>query len=348
LTILEIDGSFGEGGGQTLRIAASFSIIFGRPIRVTRVRAGRKIPGLRPQHAATLKILHEICGGTLSGAEVGSTEFTFAPGLPENRSVSLDTGTAASITLVLQALVPAISLSGATLEIDLVGGTDVPWSPTSDYMSAVLAPCLARIGVVFTLEVTRRGYYPSGGGRARIRIEPCREVKPIDLPRRVLDPQIAITSRAGMLPRRVPEQQLSSAVSELERQGLTPAVTEVHLEESLSPGSSILVSAIGDSCFIGEDSIGARGVPAFRVGASAASRFARAYSSGACVDPHLADMLAPLLCLARGPSTLLTPEVTEHLRTSLHVAQQFVDADYSVEPRGSAQLLTVRPTELAK
>ena len=81
MTILEIDGSFGEGGGQTLRIAASFSIIFGRPIRVTRVRAGRKVPGLRPQHAATLKILHEICGGTLSGAEVGSTEFTFAPGL---------------------------------------------------------------------------------------------------------------------------------------------------------------------------------------------------------------------------------------------------------------------------
>jgi RNA 3'-terminal phosphate cyclase (ATP) len=348
LTILEIDGSFGEGGGQTLRIAASFSIIFGRSIRVTRVRAGRKVPGLRPQHAATLKILHDICGGTLQGAEVGSTEFTFTPGLPANRSVALDMGTAASITLVLQALVPAISLSGVTLEIDLVGGTDVPWSPTSDYMSAVLAPCLARIGVVFTLEVTRRGYYPSGGGRARIRIEPCREVKPIELSRRVLDPPIAITSRAGMLPRRVPEQQLSSAVSELERHGLTPAVTEVHVEESLSPGSSILVRAIGDSCFIGADSIGARGVPAFKVGAGAASRFAGAYGGGACVDPHLADMLAPLLCLARGPSTLLTPEVTEHLRTSLHVAQQFVDADYSVEPRGSAQLLTVRPTELAK
>ena len=343
MTILEIDGSFGEGGGQTLRIATSFSIIFGRPIRVINVRAGRRIPGLRPQHAATLKILHEICGGTLQGAEVGSTEFTFTPGRPENRSVSLDMGTAASITLVLQALVPAISLSGVALEVNLVGGTDVPWSPTSDYMSKVLAPCLGRIGIGFTLEVTRRGYYPSGGGRARIRIEPCREVKTIELTNRGLDPLISVISRAGMLPKRVPEQQLTSALSELARDALSPGVTEVHLGESLSPGSSILVDAIGDSCFIGADSIGARGVPAFRVGADAASRFARAYSTGACVDPHLADMLAPLLCLAKGRSSLLTSEATEHLRTSLHVAQQFVSADYSVEAQGQAQLLTIQP-----
>jgi RNA 3'-terminal phosphate cyclase (ATP) len=343
LTILEIDGSFGEGGGQTLRIATSFSIIFGRPIRVTRVRAGRRIPGLRPQHAATLKILHQICGGTLEGAEVGSTEFTFTPGRPESRSVSLNMGTAASITLVLQALVPAISLSGVALEIDLVGGTDVPWSPTSDYMSTVLSPCLGLTGIVFTLEVTRRGYYPRGGGRARIRIEPCREVRPIELSSRGPDPLISVISRAGMLPRRVPEEQLTSALSELARDSLSPGVTEVNLEESDSPGSSILVAALGESCFVGADSIGARGVPASRVGAEAASRFAGAYAVGACIDPHLADMLAPLLCLARGPSTLLTSEVTEHLRTSLHVAKQFVSADYSVEARGQAQLLTIRP-----
>lgn len=343
MSILEIDGSFGEGGGQTLRLAASLSIIFNRPIHVSNVRAGRNVPGLRPQHAATLKILSEVCAGTLRGGEIGSTDFTFTPGRPGSRSLSLDLGTAASTTLVLQALIPAISLSGVALELDLVGGTDVPWSPTSDFMTSVLAPSLKRMGVSFSLEVTRRGYYPNGGGRARIGIEPCRGLLPLDLSRRASDPPISIVSRAGMLPKRVPEQQVSSAVSQLARHGLVPTSVEVHLEESSSPGSSILVSAVGDSCMIGGDSIGARGKPAFKVGSEAAWRFVKSYTSGACVDPHLADMLAPLLCLAKGPSAILTSEVTEHLRSSLHVAQQFVDVDYKVEGQGGAWLLTITP-----
>ena len=345
MTVLEIDGSFGEGGGQTVRTATFFSIILDRPIRVTKVRAGRRVPGLRPQHAATLEILRKVCGGTLEGGGIGSTEFTFTPGRPESRSLSLDMGTAASITLVLQALVPAISLAGVGLELELIGGTDVPWSPTSDYVSAVLSPSLKKIGIVFSLEVKKRGYYPSGGGRAVVHIEPCQGVLPLDLPSRTHDPAISVVSRAGMLPNRVPEQQVSSAVSELSRFGLSASAVDVHLEESLSPGSSILVSAVDDSCFIGSDSIGARGKPALRVGSEAAWRFGKSFSTGACVDPHLADMLAPLLCLAKGPSSLVTPEVTDHLRTSLHVAQQFMKVDYSVEPRGAGSVLSINPDE---
>ena len=343
MTLLEIDGSFGEGGGQTIRVATSLSIIFDRPIRVTKVRAGRAVPGLRPQHSSTLRILREVCGGSLEGGEIGSTEFTFIPGRPVSRSLTLDMGTAASITLVLQALIPAVSLSGVALEINLVGGTDVPWSPTSDYMSTVLAASLSRIGIAFSLEVTRRGYYPNGGGKARIRIEPCQEVKPLELPGRNSVPPVSLVSRAGMLPQRVAEQQVSAALSQLGRYGLSAATTVVTLEESSSPGSSILVSAIDGSCMIGADSIGVRGKPALRVGSEAAWRFGKSYETGACVDPHLADMLAPLLCLAKGPSALLTSEVTEHLRSSLHVAKQFVTAEYSVEAVGGAWLLKIRP-----
>ncbi|MGA2664321.1 MAG: RNA 3'-terminal phosphate cyclase [Nitrososphaerales archaeon] len=341
--VLEIDGSFGEGGGQTIRIATSFSIILGRPIRVTKVRAGRRTPGLRPQHAATLRILREVCGGSLEGGEIGSTEFAFAPGRPSSKSMTVDMGTAASITLVLQALIPAASLSGVELDLELVGGTDVPWSPTCDYVAAVLAASLRRLGMEFGLVVERRGYYPNGGGRTKVHIRPCPEILPIELPARVSDPPISLVSRAGMLPRRVAEQQASSATSQLARYGLSPAAVEIKTEESGSPGSSILVSAVDGSCFLGADSIGARGKPALRVGSEAAWWFAKSYATGACVDPHLADMLAPLLCLARSPSSLLTSEFTEHLRTSLHVAQQFVGADYTVRDAGSAKLLTITP-----
>lgn len=342
---LEIDGSFGEGGGQTIRIAVSFAVILNRPIRVTRVRAGRRIPGLRPQHATTLKILREICGGTLEGGGIGSTEFTFTPGRTENRSMKVDMGTAASITLALQAIVPAISLSGSSLDLELIGGTDVPWSPTSDYFSTVFSESLRRLGVVFSLDVVRRGYYPSGGGKVNVHIESCKKVSPVNLDARTEDPPISVISRAGMLPTRVAEQQLTSAVSQLERHGLSPTLKSARVEESSSPGSSILVSAVGGSCYMGADSIGARGKPALRVGSEAGVRFARSYNTKTCVDPHLADMLSPLLFLAEGPSTLLTPELSGHLRTSLHIASQFVPAEYATETRDGAYLISIKPRQ---
>ena len=345
MDFLEIDGSFGEGGGQTIRIATSFAVILGRPIRVTRVRAGRRVPGLRPQHATTLRILREICGGTLEGGEIGSTEFTFTPGRPESRSMKVDMGTAASITLALQAIVPAISLSGSTLDLELTGGTDVPWSPTCDYFSTVFAESMRRLGVVFTLEATRRGYYPNGGGRVSVHIEPCRKVLAVNLDVRREDPPISIMSRAAMLPQRVAEQQLSSAVSQLERSGLKPDVTSVRLEQSSSPGSSLVVSAVGDTCLMGADSIGARGKPAFRVGSEAGLAFARSYRTKTCVDPHLADMISPVLFLADSPSTVLTSEISGHLRSSLYVAKKFVPAEYSTEPTDGGWLISITPPQ---
>jgi RNA 3'-phosphate cyclase len=331
--LLEIDGSVGEGGGQTIRIATSFSIILGRPIHVKNVRGARKVPGLRPQHSATLKILRDVCGGTLEGGDVGSTEFTFVPGALKNTSPRLlDLGTAGSITLVLQALVPAVAISKASLELNLVGGTDVPWSPTSDYISTILGPCLRRIGIQSAFEVSRRGYYPKGGGRARVRIEPCLEVRPVQLASRGADSdlEISVVSRVGSLPRHVAERQVSSAISVLARSGLRAKNTSIFSEETYSPGSSILISCVGDSCYIGSDAIGARGKPAETVGAEAATSFSRTFQSPACVDANLADMVAPLLCLARGRSTLMTSQATGHLRTSLQIATQFVKADFEV------------------
>lgn len=117
------------------------------------------------------------------------------------------------------------------------------------------------------------------------------------------------------------------------------------MEESASPGSSILVSSVGDSCFMGADSIGARGKPALRVGSEAGLSFARNYKTKSCVDPHLADMLSPLLFLADSASVLLTPEISGHLRSSLHVARQFVPAEYSTEAADGAYLISIRPPQ---
>ena len=50
--MIHIDGAAGEGGGQVLRTALSLAVITGTPIVVDDIRAGRRQPGLRPQHLA--------------------------------------------------------------------------------------------------------------------------------------------------------------------------------------------------------------------------------------------------------------------------------------------------------
>jgi len=339
----EIDGSFGEGGGQILRTAASFSVVLGAPIHVTRIRAGRTIPGLRPQHCATLKILAEVSGGQLLGNTVGSTEVTFVPGRVESRRMSFDLQTAASIPLVLQAVIPAVALAGTSMDLDIVGGTDVPWSPTFDYLERVLRPALEATGIVFSSTVERRGYYPNGSGRASVHIDPCRRARPVQFNERSPSPVLSMVSRCGKLPRHVAERQAASASEVLRGRGIGPGEAEVIQGDSLSPGSSILVSLVGEGCYLGADSIGSPKKSAERVGAEAGHAFVKLYDSGATVDAHLADMLAPILCLAEGGSSLLTPETTGHLRTSLEVARQLTGASYEAREAGGALRVEITP-----
>jgi RNA 3'-phosphate cyclase len=340
-----VDGSFGEGGGQILRTAVSFSMVLGVPIHVTKIRAGRKVPGLRPQHSATIKILGEICSAKVEGASVGSTEITFSPGEVKGDSGSFNLGTAASIPLVLQAVIPAVSLMGRSYDVELVGGTDVPWSPTSDHIERVVSPAMKAVGIGFVFEVERRGYYPNGGGRARAHIEPCERVVALDLasPRSEEVARPSLVSRCGELPVSVAERQARAAVTVLRARGIELAQRDVSLEDSVSPGSSLLVSLVGAGCYLGGDSIGGRGKPAETVGREASETFLTAFFTRARVDIHLADMIAPVLCLSDSPSALLIPYVTEHLRTSLHVAGQFTSAEHKFEDSGGACLLSISP-----
>src|SRR5713226_766894 len=345
MELIEIDGSYGEGGGQILRTAVAFSIILGRPVRVTKVRAGRNNPGLRPQHASVLKILRDVCSGSLEGGEVGSTTITFYPGVVEALSMKVDLGTAASITLVLQAVVPAASLSGSSLDLELVGGTDVPWSPTFDYFASIVVPALKLMGVGCRAETSKRSYYPSGGGAVKAAVEPCKEVAPLKLAERGSNPPASIASRCGRLPTHVAERQSQAARSYLHGQGIEVGGASASPAVSDSPGSSILISTVRGNCFLGSDSIGALGKSAESVGREAAKEFASAYQSGACVDVHLSDTIAPFLSLAATNSRILLPSVSEHLKTSLQIARLFTGCSYDFASQGNAWLASIRPAK---
>ncbi|MEE9558313.1 MAG: RNA 3'-terminal phosphate cyclase, partial [Candidatus Brocadiales bacterium] len=114
---LKIDGSSGEGGGQILRTALTLSAVTGRPFEMFNIRAGRKSPGLRPQHFWAVRAVEEVCGAAVEGVEVGSEYIAFTPGGLRPGRYSFDIGTAGSVSLVLQAIfLPLALANGASRE----------------------------------------------------------------------------------------------------------------------------------------------------------------------------------------------------------------------------------------
>src|SRR4028119_1757818 len=101
--LVEIDGSYGEGGGQIIRTSLSLAAMTGRAVQINNVRARRTKPGLQPQHLASVRAAATLCDARLSGDSVGSTSFTFEPQTPVAAGdYHFDIGTAGAASLVVQ------------------------------------------------------------------------------------------------------------------------------------------------------------------------------------------------------------------------------------------------------
>ena len=117
--MVEIDGSFGEGGGQILRTALAFSVIFKRPLTLHHIRAKRKNPGLGHQHLMAVNALAQISGAKVEGNVIGSQKLTFIPGEVCPGDYHFPIGTAGSVTLLLQALLLPLCLSQKSFRLIL-------------------------------------------------------------------------------------------------------------------------------------------------------------------------------------------------------------------------------------
>ncbi len=318
--MIQVDGSMGEGGGQILRTAVALSALFGEPVRVYNIRAKRKNPGLRPQHLNAVRAVAMISGARVEGLRVGSREITFRPGRPRPGKYRVDIGTAGSITLVLQAILPvALEVGDVTLEIR--GGTDVPWSPTMDYFRFVFLDLLSRIGASVDLELIERGHYPVGGGRVRVRILGWRERRKIELVKRGRLLAVEGIAHVSNLPEHVLRRMRHSALKELMGFDASIRTETWGRANPRDRGAGISLWARFEKTVIGSDELGEKGVPAEEVGRKAAQKLKREIESRGAVDSHASDMLLPYLALLGGRFTC--GELTSHANTEVELLALF-------------------------
>src|SRR5713101_2271946 len=333
--MIEVDGSFGEGGGQVLRTAVALAAVLSKEIHVFNIRAGRAEPGIRPQHLTGVKAAAELCSANLRGLEVGSAEFIFKPGRLKAGTFRFDVGTAGSVTLVLQTLMPILAFAPGAVQLEITGGTDVKWSPPIDYLRLVTLPILKKIGYLGDLEIVRRGHYPKGGGLVRFSTKGPSKLQP--LPNNESGPisRILGISHATALPRHVAERQAAAARKRLEEAKLPSSSIDLEVMDDgrqLGPGSGIVLYAeTQNGDILGSDALGERGRPAEEVGSSAGRILVEEVESKAMLDRHMGDIIVPYLVLAEGTSEVSISRVTQHVQTNVKVAEWLTGARFNLE-----------------
>lgn len=333
MDILEIDGNYGEGGGQILRSSLSLSAILNRPIRISGIRAGRQKPGLAAQHLTCVNAVAAITNAEVIGGKLGSQTLAFRPQEISGGNYTFDVAeirpSAGALSLVFQSIALPLSFAKAASTVTLRGGTHVPWSPTVHYLQKIFIPMATKFGFQGSILLNRWGWYPKGGGEAIAKVHPTTDWRSVQLGHRGKLQAIYGISAASNLPEHIINRQQNQIQKRLVRFD-SPINIEPVKGESIGQGTLIFLKAQFENVQAGFSALGARGKPAERVADEACNALVDFVEADGAIDPHLADQLVLPMALASGESRFTTPQITRHLTTNIWLVQQFLPVRFEV------------------
>jgi RNA 3'-terminal phosphate cyclase (ATP) len=322
-----IDGSHGEGGGQVLRTSLALALVTGKAFRIEKIRAGRKNPGLLRQHLTAVNAAASISSAEVEGANIGSRGLAFSPGKIEAGRYSFAVGTAGSATLVLQTILPALIIASGASEIALEGGTHNPFAPPFDFLARSFLPVINRMGAGVEAQLERHGFYPAGGGRFTVKVEPSDSLRRVDLVDRG-----KIISRRGRalvssLPLSIAEREIGVIRRKLSWNREWLEAEEVR--NSNGPGNVVMIEVESQNVTEVFTAFGERGVAAESV-ANRAAQEARVYlAAEVAAGEHLADQLLLPMAIAGGGSFTTLP-LSRHSTTNIDIIKKFLDVEIAV------------------
>ncbi len=348
MRVIQIDGSFGEGGGQILRSSLALAALTGRPLEIFNIRAGRSKPGLRPQHLTAVRAVSALCSAELHGDALNSQRLVFRPaGMPAAGDYHFDVqqatkgGSAGSMTLMAQAILLPLAFAAGLSHVRLEGGTHVPWSPPFHYMRDVFFRVLGRIGLQVEAELKAWGWYPVGRGEFSLTVQPVRQLKAIEWVER--GELIRVTGVAAVtnLPAHIPQRMANRARNLLHEAGISNQIEPVRARGAAA-GAGIFLIAEYSHGRVGFSALGKKGKAAEFVAEDACAALLKFHQeSEAAVDPYLADQLVLPLALAEGKSTFSTNQITQHTLTNIHIVQQFLELPIRVDQGEGGGLIQI-------
>jgi RNA 3'-terminal phosphate cyclase (ATP) len=330
-SLIEIDGSSGEGGGQMLRTSLALSLVTGKAFHLQNIRARRAKPGLQPQHLMSVRSAATVGQANVRGASLGSGDLVFEPGEVVPGKYHFAIGTAGATSLVLHTLYLPLALKGkAPSELTITGGTHVSHSPSFHFLATTWRAWMELLGLRISVTMRRPGFYPRGGGILEAHVQPCDRPRPLQMDRQDAVNKAEVLSAVAGLPEDIARRQARRAAYRLREAGIT---ADTHEEKwDAGPGTVLAITLPTRPVPTLFCSLGQRGKPAERVADEAvdeALAHLRAERPG--VDPHSADQLVLPLALAPGASRFPVSTVTQHLLTNLAVIGRFVERDMMCE-----------------
>jgi RNA 3'-terminal phosphate cyclase (ATP) len=340
---ITVDGSFGEGGGQITRHGAVYSALQKIPVDLTNIRAGREKPGALAQHVHGVSMAVNITGGSEEGVEVGSSTFKLVPAhKPVAGNWSIDPGTAASISLFHQIVTPLFLFTGAgtASTVMIHGGSDVQWAPPFAFTKHVLEPFLeSHFGARTAIELHRQGYFPKGGGSARLVINAMDDcLTPINLTVRgdVECIEMYACDAGWGADQRIAEKMLDAARGSLERNG-AEYCSMIHTDarsdaEQEGGGFSFTILArTTTGCILSSSQFPSKKTKPEKLARDAVCELLYTLNTPVCVDEQLEDQIIMYMALAKGKSVVRTASPTPHTITAIHVAQQLTSAVFEIK-----------------
>ena len=168
----------------------------------------------------------------------------------------------------------------------------------------------------------KAGFYPAGGGRFVITIDPAPRLARLELLDRGEILERRVTAKSANLPAHIAEREVAAALRFMnwpETCGTIDAVPDAP-----GPGNLVLVEIESEHVTEICTGFGEIGTSAEGVAERAAKEARRYLAAGVPVGAYLADQLLPVLALGSGGS-FRTLTLSRHFVTNADVLRQFAD-----------------------
>lgn len=316
-----------EGGGQILRTSLALSAITGKALEIENIRAGRKTPGLAPQHLTAVRAMEKICSANVEGAQLHSLNLSFSPKSIQGGKYVFDVSevkeSAGSVSLIFQTICLPLAFSGKDSQVILRGGTHVNWSPCFEYLNEILLPISAKFGYAAKMGIKNYGYYPIGKGKIEVEIKATEKLVSANLSSRGKLVSITGYSIVSNLPQQIAGRQKDAALKALVGIDCEKKI-EIKNAASVGKGTMLFLKTNYENSCAGFFALGEIKKSAEEVGKEAALKLLEFDKTNSALDVHMGDQIMLFAALAHGKTTYTVEKVSNHLKTNAYTIRQFL------------------------